>query len=470
MESRSLIRTLGTALLAPFRYLAKALPPLSPISGARGTGNWLRLGIVREPFTGAWQQNQFVAVDTAVTNPTVFACVTLIASDIGKLSLRLVAEDQNGIWVETDNPAFSPVLRKPNRYQRPSTFVQQWLLSKLLHGNTYVLKERDARGVVVALYILDPTAVQPLVAPDGSVYYQVGRDWLSQVNAPQLAIPAREIIHDLLCPLFHPLIGVPPIFACGYAASQGLTIQQNSAKFFASGSQPGGVLTAPGAIDELTAQRLKTYWDQNFAGDNYGKVAVLGDGLKYEGMATNAVDSELIKQLNWTDEKICSVYHVPGYMVGIGPAPPYANAEPLIQQYYGQCLQTLIVNFEQALDEGLGLTTPISGTQYGTEFDIDDLIWMDSETRAKAAQAASGTLSPNEARAKYYGVGPVTGGQSPMVQQQYYSLAALAQRDAGDPFAKTSASVLPIQTNHLTPAEVATAARRLLQAALERAA
>ena len=125
-------------------------------------------------------------------------------------------------------------------------------------------------------------------------------------------MPAREIIHDLMMPLFHPLIGVSPIYACGIVALQGLNIQANSSQFFASGSNPGGVLTAPGAIDDSTAQRLKACWDANYTGANVGKVAVLGDGLKYEAMSVNAVDAQLIEQLKWTTETVCACYHVPG--------------------------------------------------------------------------------------------------------------------------------------------------------------
>ena len=61
---------------------------------------------------------------------------------------------------------------------------------------------------------------------------------------------------------------------------------------------------------------------------------------------------------------------------------------------------------------------------------------MDSRSRSDAAQQSAGVLSPNEQRRKFYGVGPASGGDSPMVQQQYFSLDALAQRDAADPFAK----------------------------------
>jgi len=280
--------------------------------------------------------------------------------------------------------------------------------------------------MVAAMYVLDPTKVWPMIAPDGSVYYQVRRNPLSglagDIPIPggddQIVVPATEIMHDLMVPLFHPLVGVTPLYACGLAATQGLTIQQNSNQFFASGSNPGGVLTAPGAIADDTAQRLKDYWDANFTGANVGKVAVLGDGLKYEAMTVNATDAKLIETLNWTADVICACYHVPPHMIGVGTAPHFTSIEPMLQQYHALCLQSLLTSCESVLDDGLGL----DGTPYGTEFDIDDLIWLDTDTRAKAAQQASGTLSPNETRKKFYGYGPVKGGDSPMVQQ--YSLDA----------------------------------------------
>jgi HK97 family phage portal protein len=419
----------------------KALSSQQPLSALASRGGWW--SIIREPFLGAWQSNQEIRLDNVLTYSAVFACVTLIAGDVAKLCLRLVQQDDDGIWTETESPAFTPVLRKPNRYQTRIKFIEQWIVSKLIHGNTYVLKQRDQRGVVVAMYVLDPTRVIPLVAQDGAVFYELRRDDLSGLPTEAVTVPAKEIIHDTMVALFHPLVGVSPIYACGIAALQGLSIQSNSQKFFSNGSQPGGVLTAPGAISDETAARLKAYWDTNYTGDNVGKVAVLGDGLKYEGMAVNAVDSQLIDQLKWTGETVCSCFHVPPYLVGVGPPPPYANFEPLIQAYYSQCLQSMLTSMELSLDEGLGLLQKIDGTQYGVEFDIDDLIWMDTVARGKAAADSAGTLSPNEQRARFYNAKRVVGGNSPMVQQQYYSLEALAQRDANDPFSKPATVAAP---------------------------
>ena len=420
--------------------IARTLSPVRP-SVRTGGGGWSPI-IVREPSMGAWQQNQEIQADTALSYFAVFACTTLIASDIGKVALHLVEQDDENIWHETTSPAFSPVLRKPNRYQTIVKFKEQWIVSKLSQGNTYVLKQRDERRITTALYILDPHRVIPLVTPSGAVYYELGRNDLSGIGDERLIVPASEIIHDLMVPLFHPLIGVPPVFACGIAALQGLNIQHNSSQFFSSGSQPGGILTAPGAISDETAARLATYWNTNFSGPNAGKVAVVGDGLKFEALSMNAADAQLIEQLKWTAENVCSCYHVPPYMIGIGPPPPYANVEPLVQQYYSQSLQSLMTSFEVCLDEGLELEN-VPGKTYGTEFDIDDLIWMDTGTKTKAAGESikGGGMSPNEARKKYFGLGSVNGGDTPYMQQQMFSLEALAERDANQPFAKPAPAI-----------------------------
>lgn len=422
----------------------KAVP--ANLQAPSSNGGWWP--IVREPFTGAWQRNLERRRETVLTFHAVYSCVTLIASDVAKCRLRLVEQDSNGIWNEIDVSAFSPVLRKPNRYQNRIKFFEQWIVSKLLHGNTYVLKARDGRGVVVALYVLDPTRVQPLVAPDGGVYYRISRDNLAGVDQDQIAVPASEIIHDVMIPLYHPLCGVSPLTASGIAACQGLNIQSNSAQFFGNSSQPSGVLTAPGAIDDTTAARIKKHWEEKFSGDNAGKIAVLGDGLKFEQMAMKATDAQLIEQLQWSAKTVCSTFLVPPYKVGVGDPPPYNNIEALEQQYYSQCLQKFFECIEICLDEGLGLTDVPSRT-YGTEFDLDDLLRMDTATQIKTwGDAVKGTLlAPNEGRKKL-GYGPVKGGDAPLSQQQNYSLEALAKRDAkDDPFAASGTAPAADKSN-----------------------
>lgn len=402
--------------------------------------------IVYESFTGAWQSGVEINREAVLAQSTLFACITLIAGDLGKPRIKLVQRDGNDIWREIESPAFSPVLRKPNGYQTRQKFIEQWVHSLLTHGNAYVLKQRDARQIVVRLYVLDPQLVRPLVADDGSVYYQLHSDNLARVPENLPAVPASEIIHDRINCLFHPLVGISPIFACALAATQALKISTNSAKFFENMSRPSGLLTAPGQIGDDTAKRLKAEWEKNFGGSNIGKVAVLGDGLTYQAMAQNAVDSQLVEQLKLSAEQICSVFHVPAYMVGAAPVPPNNNIEALTLQYYSQCLQALIESIEAHLDEGLGLGIEGDTRRMGTEMCLDDLLRMDTATQVKTwgEAVARGIMAPNEARAKL-NLGPTAGGATPYLQQQNYSLAALDKRDtAENPFG--TAKPAPSQT------------------------
>lgn len=420
----------------------KAAPVNGTLVPVNNRGGWI--GSILESFTGAWQSNVEVNLDSVLTYSTVFRCISLVSSDISKMRIRLV-ELVNGIWNETTSAAFSPVMTKPNRYQNRIQFFTSWMISKLGWGNTYVLLERDQRKVVVAMYVLDPTRVVPLVAPDGSVYYQLKRDDLAGIPSDAVAVPASEIIHDRWNTLFHPLVGLSPIYACGISAVQGLKIKNNSAVFFGNGSTPGGVLTAPGAIGDDTAARLKTHWEANYSGANVGKVAVLGDGLKFEQMAMNAVDAQLIEQLKWTAEDVASCFGVPAYMAGVGAVPLNNNVESLAQQYYSQCLQIHIESIELCLDEALGLPL-VSGRVYGAEFDLDDLLRMDTATQIEAlAKAVGGSIMTPNAALKKMNQPPVEGGDTIYMQQQNYSLAALNKRDQQeDPFASKQIATPPV--------------------------
>src|SRR5690606_27243014 len=105
--------------------------------------------IISEPFTGAWQKNISETRGDMLCYPTLYACIMRIAKDIGALPFLLKRRESNGIWVETENNAYSPILRKPNHFQTQAQFRESWILSKLMHGNTYALKQRDNRGVVI---------------------------------------------------------------------------------------------------------------------------------------------------------------------------------------------------------------------------------------------------------------------------------------------------------------------------------
>lgn len=400
---------------------------LSPAyASGGGWFNALFPWVVHEANTGDWQRNICLSMDCLLSNPIVFACITLIAGDIGKLRPMLMQyREAQDIYVETTSPSFSPVINAPNKYQNRIEFFTQWIISLLAFGNAYVLKVRDQRNVVTDLYVLDPRRVLPLVSSQGGeVFYQLSQDNIADIEH-QITVPASEIIHDKVNCMFHPLVGLSPLFGCGLAATQGIEMQRNSVRFFKKGATPSGIIMIPGSVDPVKAQKIKDAWAGGFTGANAGAVAILADGAKFEQMTMKSTDSELVSQLNLSNEQICSCFHVPGYMVGVGSSPTYNNIEALNQQYYNQCLQVLIEKVE------LCMTTGLNMTPYSMCFDIKQLLRMDTAARYKANGEAIklGWMSPDEAR-QSENLPPVEGGDTPYMQQQNFSLAALKKRDA----------------------------------------
>lgn len=476
-EALSLRQFAGLKLLE-WSGLAKQFGPLSPpLSSLVPRGNWWPF--IRESYTGAWQQNVTIELANVLSHPTVFACITLIASDIAKMQLRLLVKDASGVWEETESAAFSPVLRKPNSYQLTIEFIRSWVMSKLIYGNSYVLLVRDLRQVVRAMHVLDPTRVQVLLAPNGDVYYQLKRDDLSRQFEDGFVVPASEIIHDKMNTLNHPLVGLSPIYACGLAAVLGLKIQTNSANLFNNAASPMGTLNVPTAIDQGQADRLKANFMAATSGSNYGAVAILTNGMEYKPITQSAVDSQLIDQWKATSEAVCAAFHVPGHMVGVGDPPTVGtNVQSLAIQYFAQALQEPAECIEDHLDYALGLTEKIDGRQLGVGFDHDDLFWMDTATMVEneAKKVGAGIASPNEARKKF-DAKPVEGGDTPYLQEQNWPLRLLSARElptrpptAPEPIEEPDEDEEDIDDEEMNEEDVEKAVADLLRKELELAA
>lgn len=399
-------------------------------------------GFARETFPGEWQISDRYG-DTGVpersplAHSAVYTSINVISSDIAKLPLRIMRKRASGGGREVHSRhPLSAVLAKPNRYQTSLQFIQNYLASKLWTGNVYVLLFRDARGVVNEMHVLDPNTVTPAVDPEGNVWYLVKRTNLNKLDQ-DIYIPSRDILHDRAVTIWHPLIGVSPLFSAAVSASVGNRIAGHSDSFFKHMSRASGVLSAPADIPPPTAERLKKEWDNNYAGTGFGKVAVLGAGLEWKPLTMTATDAQLIEQMRWSVEDVGRVYRVPAFMLGETKV-TYRNSEQLSRMYFNGCLSYHIESMEQCFQQKFELG-PEEDTSI--EFDLAPLFRMETDlryaTHAKALSA--GIKSINEVRAEE-DLPPVKGGEEPRLQMQYVPLSLANQPPADQPGAPKPAA------------------------------
>lgn len=442
--------------------IRRAEKALHAVSDSRG--GWRT---IHEPFTGAWQQNCEEKQGTVLCYPTLYACLDSISSDVGKLPFTLQQLQTNGIWKYVDNPAYSPVLRKPNHYQTQQQFREAWVMSKLIHGNTYVLKGRDERGVVTRLYVLDPSRVLPMVSDTGDVFYQLNyptADNLLPQNYPaeNIIVPAREVIHDRINTFHHQLIGVPPVCAAHWPAVKNMKILRNATTFFANGANPGGILTAPAGMSDTDAAQVRDYWNSNFQGENSGKVAVIGADMKFTAFAFKSADSQMVEQMRYSDEQICQPFGIPPFIVGIGSIPAGMKVDDMMGLYYQRALQKHIEAMENLLDEGLGISRPL-----GVELDLEPLLRMDPQRRAEVwgKLTNDGIAAPNEARLPF-NLPPLEGGDTVYMQQQDFPLDQVRLNKIAQP--EPPQPETPEEPEQPDPEEQAAEQTRALLAAIEK--
>lgn len=417
-----------TTILGALRNAAVSQKAMSP-AGGLWRNAWRTIS---EPFAGAWQRNIEEKRSDLITYPTLYACINRIVSDIGKLPFSLRRREA-GVWVEVEDQRYLNVLRRPNSFQSESQFREYWMLTKLVHGNAYILKRRNGSDAVVNMYVLDPERVLPMVSDSGAVFFQLQTDALNTLPdnypAENLIVPASEIIHDRCITIHHPLVGVPPLAAAHWPALKNMKIMRSATEFFGNNAQPGGLLTAPAGMTEDDAKAVQEYWDKNFLNSNSGKVAIIGADMKFTPFAMKSIDAQMIEQMRYSDEQICQPFGIPPFKVGIGTIPTGLGVDGLNQLYYADALQPHIEHMETLLDDGLAVSKPLA-----IELDLEPLLRMDEAKRAEVESKLVGgkIKTPDEAR-KRFNLPHTGGGDTLWGQNQDYPLGVLANRHEWDP-------------------------------------
>lgn len=388
---------------------------------------------IHEPFSGAWQRNMELTTEKKSGFFAVFACVSLISKDIGKMGITLKAFKQ-GVLQKTGVPKdLKIVMKKPNKFQTWQQFQEQWTTSLLLRGNAYIFIVRDVFGVPVRLVCMNPDLIRVLVSDDGDVFYSVYNDPLAQTEAEN--IPASEIIHDRINCLYHPLVGLSPIYACGVAAGLGTHILSATSMLFKNGARPASLLVAPGPLDPEKAKKMQDRWNEKFTGSGVGGTAILSDGVAYHQIGISAVDSQTIEQLKYSAFMVATAFNVPPFKIGLEKPP--SDVQSANEIYFSDCIQSYVESRENLLDDALELKEKYNCEMF---LDIDALIRMDRTSKMAYLKTGVGAsvITPNEARAEL-GLPPISGGDTVYMQQQNYSIDALSKRDAkSDPFEKSS--------------------------------
>ncbi|HBS7549513.1 TPA: phage portal protein [Klebsiella pneumoniae] len=382
--------------------------------------------LIRDWYAGAWQRGEPpIRMSQPLENAAIYACISRLAGDFSMMRPEL-QEQRGGIWQAANIP--SSELMFPNMFETTSQFWEHWLISLLTFGNAFIYTRSDA------WFILNPQKVRILVANNGSgaIYYECAEDLQCGITESVILGPG-DIIHGRINAQIgiNPVLGIPPVHAAALAAELGANAKHAAENIYNNASRPSGIIKVPGAVGGDKLREIKAGFEGGYSGENRGKTAVLSDGMEFVPYeSANLVDSELIAALKLSAEQVAAIFGIPGYKIGAGAYPAYAGQSQADQAYLNGTLQRYIALTEELVGRR------ICRRNQRVFFDPSPLLRLDLEKHvAVLASAVAGCLmSPNEAR-QQLNLPPVTGGEYPLSQQQYFSLPALAKRDtSANPF------------------------------------
>ena len=356
-----------------------------------------------------------VTPEAALSVPAVFACIQVLAQDLARTPIRLRRKIGEDSYVDAvEHPLYEILATLPNPEQTAVTVKSALMWQLLTYGRAFAEVVR-VDGRVTALWPLDARAMRvdrnearvkrwTYSNSTAGVY-----TWLFDASQP----PIFELIQET------------PLNRCRELVGTMLALQSYVSKFFANSARPSGVLTAPAAIADETAVRLKESWRSMFAsgGANQRGVPVLESGLKFEAVASENDSAQLVETMAQLTTQICGAFRVPAWMAGNLDKTSYSNMESSSLAYVTSTLDPLFALWEDAMRRDL--LTSRQYPQYIVTFDRSSLLRSDIKSlhEALAIGRNTGFYSCNDCR-RALGINPIENGDDYLVNSALQPVGA----------------------------------------------
>jgi len=317
---------------------------------------------------------------------TVFSAISLIADSIALLPVKTLRYDgQKTIY--TEKPKF---LEKPNVGLDLTMFslLHQTITSLAMHGNAFILVDKDRQGRPIQLTPVHPEKVK-VEMDNGMKIYML----MSKKGSFERKITSDNMLHFVWYSYPGNLIGVSPLRTNSNTYGLALAMERHIAQFYGQGGTPSSVLETDRDLTAEQASVLKETWIMNH--NRNRKPAVLTGGLKWKAISASA-GSELIDAREQIVNKIARVFRIPAHLLLSKDASNvYSNIESNGLAFIRHTLLPWIRRIED------GLSSLLPGKQF-VKLDTDEYSRGDQLSRVRSYQVAisSGIMTPNEARSK----------------------------------------------------------------------
>ena len=293
------------------------VPVLSKILGYLGIKNQIVQSLPRIYDDSAWNnylsgKGYAVSASTALKVAVVIRCADVVAKTMASLGCHLYKTETAGKSRAVNNPIYKLLRTMPNSETTAYEFWHFYVFSLMLTSGAYAKIVRDQNGFIREIWNIPSCNVTLNRNPITKERYID----VAYANGSRAGV-AGERIYE---PNFMYTPGLryqndeyPEDFIRIASDVLGLTMNLNSyaRDYFENGSNMGGFVEYPNAINAEAFARFKNDWQKTYSGViNQHKIAILEGGFKFTKFDSNPEQSQALESREFQVIEVCRIMGV----------------------------------------------------------------------------------------------------------------------------------------------------------------
>lgn len=341
----------------------------------------------------------------ATSLSAIYAAIELISNSIAELPIYVKYIDEAS---KSDIIKEHAVINALHSSQLTKfMLIKQLVSDMLLYGNGYAYINRAGDGTPLNIIYCVPGSVSPVYNDKTRQLY-----YLCPLITTAKVEPIN-IIH-----LFKNTVnGYDGKGVLQYAA-QTIKLanytEKSAASFFASGCNLGGILTTDNPrLTDQQKESIKTGWQQAHGGDNPNGIAVLEAGMKYQPVAVNGKEAQLLETRLFNLQEIARFFNISPTLLGDLTKSSYNTLEAANMEFLTHTLMPIITLIQDEFKRKL-----LKPSERNLYIDIEEAYIVKPDKASLANYLSTltthGIISINEAR-QQLGYNPIENGDTHMI-------------------------------------------------------
>jgi HK97 family phage portal protein len=256
-------------------------------------------------------------------NSIVYACLRMLSQSVPEAPLRAYRKGKEEREALDEDDPLMKLIHRPNELMTEYEFWELTTLQMAITGRSTWFKERDNKGVLIALWPLRPDRVGPIYAgSDSDDALLSGYSYQIPSTGSFIAIPRKDVLAFNLPNLSGESGGIVEGLGPSQVLAREISADNEATDFvgalLANYAAPTVAIRTKVAIkDEAKANLIKAKFKHEFGGSRRGMPAIIDGDTSVDLIGFNLQQLEFPGVRANTESRICAAYGVPPILVGV---------------------------------------------------------------------------------------------------------------------------------------------------------